>query len=59
MCAISLIVHLLNLNQALASAVLIESKDNYLHFYLTAVKRYDSNSVPFVYLANILEVRDR
>lgn len=42
-------------SKALASAVLIESKDNYLHFYLTAVKRYDSNSVPFVYLANILE----
>jgi hypothetical protein len=46
--------------QALVSEILwSETNDDYLHFLKTAVKRYDSNNAPLIYLANVVEVRRR
>ena len=43
--------------QALVNEILLsETKDDYVHFLQAVVKRYDSNSAPLIYLANIVEV---
>jgi hypothetical protein len=42
--------------EALVSEILwSETNDDYLHFLKTAVKRYDSNNAPLIYLANVVE----
>jgi hypothetical protein len=33
-----------------------ETKDDYVHFLQTAVRKYDASSAPLIYLANIVEV---